>query len=104
MFTNYIFDMPDGLVTLVIYDITEDDVRLKVSRFLRGKGLTRVQKSAFIGSLSVAQRKDVENGLAKLIYGKKANVQIYPLTPASYSQRVVLGVELKYDDQDRLIV
>jgi CRISPR-associated protein Cas2 len=96
--------MPDGLVTLVIYDVTEDDIRLKVSKFLRAKGLTRVQKSAFIGSLSVAQRKDVENGLAKLIHGKKANVQIYPLTPASYSQRVVLGVELRYDDQDRLIV
>jgi len=95
--------MADGLVTLVIYDVTEDDVRLRVARFLRVKGLTRIQKSAFIGPLSVAERKDVENGLARLIQGKKANVQIYPLTPASYSQRVVLGVELKYDDQDRLV-
>jgi len=66
--------------------------------------LTRIQKSAFIGNLTVSQRKDVENGLAKLIFGKKANVQIFPLTPASYSQRVVLGVELRYDEQDRLIV
>lgn len=95
--------MVDGLLTLVIYDVTEDDVRLRVARFLRAKGLTRIQKSAFIGSLGVAQRKDVENGVAGLIHGKKANVQIYPLTPASYSQRVVLGVELEYDDQDRLI-
>jgi len=97
-------NMPEGLITLVIYDITEDDVRLRVAKFLRSKGLTRIQKSAFIGNLTVSQRKDVENGLAKLIFGKKANVQIFPLTPASYSQRVVLGVELKYDDQDRLIV
>ena len=97
-------NMPEGLITLVIYDITEDDVRLRVAKFLRSKGLTRIQKSAFIGNLTVSQRKDVENGLAKLIFGKKANIQIFPLTPASYSQRVVLGVELKYDDQDRLIV
>jgi CRISPR-associated protein Cas2 len=103
MFTNYILDVSEGLITLVIYDITEDDVRLRVARFLRAKGLTRIQKSAFIGSLTVSARKDVENGVSKLIYGKKANVQIYPLTPASYSQRVVLGVELRYDDQDRLI-
>ncbi|MEM0272586.1 MAG: CRISPR-associated endonuclease Cas2 [Thermoprotei archaeon] len=95
--------MPEGLVTLVIYDITEDDVRLRVSKFLRAKGLSRIQKSAYIGWLNVAQRKDVENGLARLIQGKKANVQLFPLTPASYNQRVSLGVELKYDDNDRLI-
>ncbi len=97
-------NVPEGLITLVIYDITEDDVRLRVAKFLRSKGLTRIQKSAFIGNLTVSQRKDVENGLSNLIFGKKANVQIFPLTPASYSQRVVLGVEVKYDEQDRLIV
>jgi len=86
------------MLTLIIYDITEDDVRSKVADFLRGKGLKRIQKSAFIGDLSSSQKTDIEAGLRQLVKGVRANVQIYPLTPASYNMRTVIGVELHYDD------
>ncbi len=87
------------MLTLIIYDITEDDVRNKVAEFLKSKGLKRIQKSAFIGELSSSQKADIEAGLRRLVKGAKANVQIYPLTPASYNMRTVIGVEFDYDEE-----
>ncbi len=86
------------MLTLIIYDITEDDVRNRVADFLRSKGLKRIQKSAFIGDLNSSQKTDIEAGLRRLVKDAKANVQIYPLTPASYNMRTVIGVELNYDE------
>jgi CRISPR-associated protein Cas2 len=92
------------LITLVIYDISDDDLRLRVAKFLKRMGLNRIQRSAFAGSLTSAQRAEVEAGLRRLVHGRNdVNIQIYPLTPASYSQRVMIGVELKYEDEELLI-
>jgi len=87
------------LITLVIYDIPDNSLRYQVARYLKSKGLKRVQKSAFAGPLTSAQRAELIAGLKRLITGKEANIQVYPLTPASYNQRVVLGVELKYEEE-----
>lgn len=91
------------ILTLVIYDITDDEVRGKVASFLRSKGLRRIQKSAFLGDLASSERINVEAGLRALVRGAKANVQIYPLTPASYSQRTVIGVEIDYEEDEYLV-
>lgn len=91
------------LITLVIYDIPDDNLRLKVAKYLRSKGLKRVQKSAFAGPLSSSDRTNLVAGLRKLVEGEKANIQVYPLTPASYNQRVVIGVELEYEDEEVVV-
>jgi len=88
------------MLTLVIYDITDDALRLKVAKFLRSRGLKRIQKSAFIGPLTSSERADLIAGLRRLVRGHdKVNIQVYPLTEASYRRRVVIGVELSYDDE-----
>ncbi len=88
------------MLTLVIYDITCDELRNKVASFLKGKGLKRIQKSAFIGELTNSERVNVEAGLRLLVKGHdRVNIQIFPLTPASYSQRSVIGVEINYDEE-----
>lgn len=86
------------LMTLVIYDIRDDQLRLKVAEFLKSRGLRRVQWSAFLGPLTDSQRTDVVAGLRRLVRGERANVQVYPLTPASYSMRIVIGVPL-YEEE-----
>ncbi|MHC1601495.1 MAG: CRISPR-associated endonuclease Cas2 [Candidatus Nezhaarchaeales archaeon] len=91
------------MMVLVIYDIPDDNLRLQVAKYLKRMGLNRVQKSAFIGDLTPALRAELVTGLQRLIRGKKANIQIYPLTQASFNQRIVLGVTLIYDDEDRLL-
>jgi len=92
------------MLTLVIYDITEDDLRLRVARFLRSRGLKRIQKSAFIGPLTSSERASLIAGLRRLVRGhEKVNIQVYPLTEASYNRRVVIGVQLDYEEEDEII-
>ena len=91
------------LITLVIYDIPDDNLRLKVAKYLRSRGLRRIQKSAFAGPLSSSGRVELVAGLRRIVEGQKVNIQVYPLTPASYRQRVIIGVELDYEEEERLI-
>lgn len=91
------------LITLVIYDIPDDKLRFKVAKYLKSKGLKRIQKSAFAGPLSKAGRVELVAGLKRIVKGEKVNIQIYPLTPASFNQRVVIGVEIEYSEEERLI-
>ena len=93
-----------GELILVIYDITDDKLRNNVASFLKSKGLIRVQKSAFLGRATKAIRVEVEAGLRRLVRGEKANVQIYPIPPSSFSRRVVIGVNLDYESGESVEV
>ena len=92
------------MLTLVIYDITDDELRSKVASFLKSKGLKRIQKSAFLGELTSSERVNVEAGLKLLVRSHdRVNIQIFPLPSSSYGQRVVIGVELNYDEEGYLV-
>ena len=60
---------------------------------LKRLGLTRIQRSAFIGPYSSSIVSDIKNVARKIIDPQTDNVQIYPLTPALYRLRVVIGHE-----------
>jgi len=47
--------------------------------------------------------RNVEAGLSILVKGAKVNIQIYPLTPASFSQRRVIGIQIDYEAEGYLI-
>lgn len=88
----------------MIYDITDDELRGRVAGFLKSKGLKRIQKSAFIGELADGDRASVEAGLRLLVRNSdRVNIQVFPLTPASYNRRSVIGVEYRYDDEGYLL-
>ena len=53
--------------TLVIYDISEDDVRLRVMEVCKNCGLSHIQKSAFLGPLSSSRRKELIASLRKAL-------------------------------------
>lgn len=92
------------MLTLIIYDITDDELRNRIASFLKSKGLKRIQKSAFIGELTNNERINVEAGLKLLVKNyERVNIQIFPLTPASYNQRSVIGVELNYEEEEYLV-
>lgn len=91
------------IITLVIYDISSDELRERVASFLKGMGLKRIQKSAFAGSLSHSRRVDVIAGLKKLSKEEPVNIQVYPLTPASFNQREIIGVNVDYDKGEELV-
>ncbi|MEM4404459.1 MAG: CRISPR-associated endonuclease Cas2 [Nitrososphaerota archaeon] len=78
---------------LVIYDISDDYTRGVMADALKRLGLTRVQRSAFIGPAVFSLISDVKNAARRIINVETDNVQIYPLTQASYNMRIVLGRE-----------
>jgi CRISPR-associated protein Cas2 len=71
---------------------------MKMAVALKRLGLTRVQRSAFVGPSSSALVSDVKNVSRRIIDLETDNVQIYPLTQASYNMRIVIGRELFRDD------
>ncbi|MEM0444315.1 MAG: CRISPR-associated endonuclease Cas2 [Nitrososphaerota archaeon] len=76
---------------LVIYDVSEDERRIKLADSLKLLGFTRVQKSAFLSEYKPALVSEVKRKSLRIIDITTDNVQIYPLTPASYSLRTTIG-------------
>lgn len=83
---------------LVIYDISDDERRTAMAKALKRLGLTRVQRSAFIGPAKHALISEVKNAAKRIIDESTDNVQIYPLTPASYNLRIEMGKEFREEE------
>ncbi len=64
---------------LVVYDITDDNLRNKIAEILKDFGLVRIQKSAFIGYLTSEERKDLEKVLSRKSFEKNDRVDIFPI-------------------------
>lgn len=91
-------------MTLIIYDITNDRLRTRLADYLKSRGLKRIQKSAFIGPLTDSERKEIAAKIYKMIKGQKANVQIFPLTWASYKHRLILGIPTVEEEEESPIL
>lgn len=79
------------MYTLVIYDITEDDVRVKVSDVCKRFGLSRIQKSAFMGWLTSSSRKELTVALKRVFNHASGNIQIFVICRADLSLKTVIG-------------
>lgn len=77
--------------TLVIYDISDDDVRFRISEVCKNFGLCRIQKSAFLGDLPSSRRKELVIALERELGNNKGNIQIFVICRADLSLRVVVG-------------
>lgn len=65
--------------TLVIYDITEDKIRKKVSEVCKDYGLSRIQWSAFFGKLNSNMREELYLKLIKTLKNNDGNIQLYAI-------------------------
>jgi CRISPR-associated protein Cas2 len=70
-----------GKPHLVIYDISEDRARSKVSELLKDYGLTRVQWSAFMGRLTRASREELQDRLERALGDQPAAITMIELNP-----------------------
>lgn len=83
--------------TLVIYDISDDGLRLRVADACRDFGLVRIQKSAFLGVLSSMRRRELIARIRVLLEkggDLRDNVQFFVLEESQVKSRVVLGREV----------
>jgi len=87
------------MYTLVIYDITEDEVRMKIAEACREAGLVRIQKSAFLGTIDSQKRKNLEIRLRKVLGQSKGNIQIFTICEADISYRRIIGEVVEYEEE-----
>lgn len=90
--------------TLVVYDITDDGVRLKVSEACKNFGLSRIQRSTFIGSLPGYRRRELSATLKKILGDAEGNIQIFPICNADLALREVIGKEFKEEELDEAFI
>lgn len=81
------------MYTLVIYDITDDDIRGKVAKACMEAGLVRIQKSAFLGRIDSQVRKSLKRRLARLLHGEPGNIQLFLICEGDMRFREIIGEE-----------
>ena len=80
----------DNLVW-VIYDITNDKVRNKIAKVCKDKGLYRVQKSAFLGTLNKNQLDELKIMCEDIIDQEVDSVYIFPMCDEDFKKVKLLG-------------
>lgn len=79
------------MYTLVIYDITDDKLRMKIAKACEEHGLSRVQKSAFLGRITPVMRKSLIDRLKRELGKEKGNIQVYMIPDELVALRVTIG-------------
>ena len=75
----------------VIYDIVKDKIRNKVAKITLGKGLYRVQKSVFLGTIERNQLDEMKMQISDLIDKETDSVYIFPLCSEDFKKVILLG-------------
>lgn len=79
------------MLVWVIYDITEDRARQKVSDRCKNYGLYRVQKSVFLGDLNSNDRDSLGIECEELINTEQDSVYIFPMDDQSFKKVQLIG-------------
>jgi CRISPR-associated protein Cas2 len=80
-----------GLLVWVIYDITDNGIRHKVSGRCKNYGLYRVQKSVFLGDLNSNDRDSLAIECEELIDTDRDSVYVFPMDEQSFKQVKLIG-------------
>lgn len=76
---------------LVIYDISDNDVRAKLAEDLKRLGLSRIQRSAFMGTISPSVLKDLKRVCGMRAKGHDDVIHIVQLCDYDWRRVVVIG-------------
>ena len=90
--------------TLVVYDIGDDEVRLRVSEACKRFGLARIQRSTFLGYLSSMRRKELAAALRRILGDADGNIQIFVICRADLALREVIGKPFAEYAREELLV
>jgi len=88
---------------LVFYDVSDDSRRLRLADTLKALGLTRIQRSVFMGRGGQARAKEVARA-ARMIVDEGDSVVVV-LVPEDYARRmIVVGPLWENPFKERIIV
>ena len=83
-----------AVLVLVIYDVSDNEKRNNLANYLKTKGFTRIQRSAFVGRPLPSTLLDVERTVPRLIDQDTDVVHIFPLPETSVQRVRVFGKPL----------
>ena len=86
---------------LVIYDITDDNLRTAVAETLKDYGLQRIQYSAFLGNMTRVKLNSLTVDLKRLIGDLAENVQLYPICETCFKGRREVGKPKRYELKEK---
>ncbi|MDY6844878.1 MAG: CRISPR-associated endonuclease Cas2 [Thermodesulfobacteriota bacterium] len=75
----------------VIYDIVDDQKRNKIAKVCKNKGLYRVQKSVFLGTLNKNQLDELDILCNDIIDEEIDSVYIFPMCEGDFRKVKLLG-------------
>ena len=76
---------------IVVYDISDNSNREAIARKLKNLGLTRVQRSVFVGRGGKGVAMDVYRAVKKYVTGDGDSVIIFNVPNQSVREALVLG-------------
>ncbi len=75
----------------IIYDIKEDKKRTRIAKACKNKGLYRVQKSAFLGTLNRNQIDELKIMCEDIINPDEDSIYIFPMCEDDFKKVKLLG-------------
>jgi len=91
------------MFTLVIYDISDDRIRKRISDICKRFGLNRIQKSAFLGNITSSRRKELVRKLKRNLRGG-GNIQVFVICKPDFSMREIIGEVEVFEDEDTIVI
>ncbi len=79
------------MLVWVIYDIVNDRTRNRIAKVCKDKGLYRVQKSAFLGTLNKNQIDELKIMCEDIIDNEVDSVYIFPMCDDDFKKVKLLG-------------
>lgn len=79
------------MIIWVLYDIKNDKVRNKVSKFCEQSGLYRVQYSVFLGNITDNDKDTLQLQIEEIINTETDSVYIFPMNKTELRQTALLG-------------
>ena len=76
---------------LVVYDIPDDKVRVKIADVCLDYGLDRIQFSAFLGDLARTHQEELLIKVKKAMGKKAGNVQLFPICDKDWRLRLIVA-------------
>ena len=67
------------MLTVVVYDISDNTSRMHLIKKLQSFGLKRLQKSVFIGYLEMQERLDLAEDFKVYLSNEKDSIVMFPL-------------------------
>ncbi|MCL4537855.1 MAG: CRISPR-associated endonuclease Cas2 [Nitrospirae bacterium] len=79
------------MLVWIIYDIKEDKKRTRIAKACKNKGLYRVQKSAFLGTLNRNQIDELKIMCEDIINPDEDSIYIFPMCEDDFKKVKLLG-------------